>query len=225
MNLLYAILAGLLPSIVWLLFWSSEDRNPEPRSLLAKLFLGGMAAVFLAALGEHSIQSLVGDVQLKYTLWAILEELLKFIVVAIVALPAVSNDEPIDAMMYFITVALGFAALENILFIMGPMASNDITRGIITGNLRFMGATLVHVVSSAFIGFTYGYVFYRSKFTKTIALLIGLGGAFCIHALFNLSIINADSIDTLKSFAWIWGAVVILIILFEEIKAVRPKLI
>jgi hypothetical protein len=37
-----------------------------------------------------------------------------------------------------------------------------------------------------------------------------------------LSIINANSTDTLKAFGWIWGAVVVLIILFEEVKAVHP---
>lgn len=225
MNLLYAILAGLLPSIVWFLFWSMEDSNPEPKPLIAKIFFGGMIAVIIAAAGEHIIQELNLGTQNQYILWASLEELLKFIVVVVIALPAVSNDEPIDAMIYFVTAALGFAALENILFIMGPMSANDITRGIITGNLRFMGATLVHVVSSAFIGFMYGYVFYRSKFTKILALIIGLAGAGFIHSIFNISIVNADSMDTLKVFAWIWGAVVLLIILFEEVKAVRPKLV
>ena len=89
--------------------------------------------------------------------------------------------------------------------------------------MRFIGATLVHVVSSSFIGFMVGYVFYRGWFAKAIATLIGLTGAITLHATFNLSIINANSIDTLKAFGWIWGAVVILIILFEEVKAVRPK--
>jgi hypothetical protein len=89
--------------------------------------------------------------------------------------------------------------------------------------MRFIGATLVHVVSSAFIGFMIGYVFYHRWFAKMIAIFIGLAGAIALHATFNLSIINASSVDTLKAFGWIWGAVVILIILFEEVKAVRPK--
>jgi len=53
--------------------------------------------------------------------------------------------------------------------------------------------------------------------------LIGLAGAIALHASFNLSIINASSTDTLKTFGWIWAAVVVLIILFEEVKAVHPK--
>jgi uncharacterized membrane protein YeaQ/YmgE (transglycosylase-associated protein family) len=89
--------------------------------------------------------------------------------------------------------------------------------------MRFIGATLVHVVSSSFVGFMVGYVFYYGKFVKILAALIGLVGAIALHATFNLSIINANSTDTLKAFGWIWGAVVVLIILFEEVKAVHPR--
>src|SRR5438445_451624 len=58
---------------------------------------------------------------------------------------------------------------------------------------------------------------------KIISCLIGIAGAIALHAFFNLSIINADAADALKTFMWIWAAVVILIILFEEIKVVRPR--
>src|SRR3989344_4106118 len=223
--LTYAILSGLLPSFIWLWFWVREDRmHPEPRSLLIACFLGGMGAVFAAIFAEKYIASVYTDPTIRYTLWAAVEEIFKFIAVAIVALRSRSNDEPIDAMIYCIVVALGFAALENALFIMGPLADGEIARSIVTGNMRFMGATLLHVVSSASIGFSIGYFFYHGRIVKIIAAVIGIIGAIAIHAIFNLSIIEASSNSTLQTFSWIWGAVVIMIILFEEIKVVRPKL-
>ena len=106
---------------------------------------------------------------------------------------------------------------------MGPLADGEIARSIVTGNMRFMGATLLHVVSSAAVGFTLGYVFYHGKVAKFIAIIVGLLGSIAIHAAFNLSIIEAGPAETLKTFSWIWGAVVIMIILFEEIKVVRPR--
>jgi len=222
--LTYAILSGLLPSFIWLWFWVREDRmHPEPRSLLIACFLGGMGAVFAAIFAEKYIASVYTDPTIRYTLWAAVEEIFKFIAVAIVALRSRSNDEPIDAMIYCIVVALGFAALENALFIMGPLADGEIARSIVTGNMRFMGATLLHVVSSAAVGFTLGYVFYHGKVAKFIAIIVGLLGSIAIHAAFNLSIIEAGPAETLKTFSWIWGAVVIMIILFEEIKVVRPR--
>ncbi|MEK7642139.1 MAG: PrsW family glutamic-type intramembrane protease [Patescibacteria group bacterium] len=223
--LFYALLSGILPALVWLWFWLREDRiHPEPKPLLAAAFFAGFCAVAAAVIAEQYIATVVSDANLRYTLWAGVEEVFKFIAVALVALHTQANDEPIDAMAYCITTALGFAALENALFIMGPLSDGEIARAIVTGNMRFIGAMLVHVVSSAAVGFALGFVFYKGWLARIVAAIIGLGVAISIHAAFNISIVNADSSDTLRTFAWIWGAVVVLIILFEEVKVVRPKL-
>lgn len=223
--LLYALLSGILPSFIWLFFWLREDRqHPEPRSLLAACFIGGMLAVGAAVFAEQYIADIYHDATIRYTLWAATEEILKFIVIAIIGLRSRANDEPIDAMIYCIVVALGFAALENTLFILDPLSGGEIAKSIVTGNMRFMGATLLHIVSSATIGFCIGYFFYHGRITKILAALVGIAGAIAIHTAFNLSIIESSPGDALKTFSWIWGAVVIMIILFEEIKVVRPKL-
>jgi len=220
---IYALLAGLLPSLIWLFFWLREDSNAEPRPLLIACFVGGMIAVVAAVFAEKYISEIVSDQTFLYSLWAAFEEIAKFVAVAVIALHSGYNDEPIDAMIYCVTVALGFAALENTLFIMGPFSGGQIAQGIITGNMRFIGATLVHVVSTATLGFCLGWAFYRGYMAKLFAVVIGLGGAIGLHAAFNLSIVTGGSADTLRAFSWIWGAVVILIILFEEVKAVRPR--
>lgn len=218
----YALLAGFIPSLVWLFFWLREDTHPEPRLLIAACFLAGMLSVAAAIVAEKYIADLFNNPTLRYSLWAVFEEIIKFLAVAVIALPSASYDEPIDAMIYCITAALGFAAIENTLFIMGPLSNGLSIQGLVTGDMRFIGATLVHVVSSALVGFALGYVFYhRSRLLKTLTALIGLGAAIVLHSAFNLSIINGNAGDILRSFAWVWGGVVMLIILFEEIKAVK----
>ena len=219
----YALLAGVLPSLVWLWFWLREDSHPEPRWLIVITFLGGFLAVIASIFAEKFVSDLNLSESLRYTLWAGVEELTKFIAVAVIALNTDYNDEPIDAMVYCITVALGFAALENAFFLFQPLVCGDYIQSIVTGNMRFIGATLVHVVSSASIGFALGYVYYRGIISKFFALLIGIAVAITLHSAFNLSIINGTMSDTLKAFAWIWGAVVILIVLFEEVKVVYPQ--
>lgn len=221
-----ALLVGVIPSLLWLFFWMREDHEqPEPRALLTGCFFAGMLTVVVAIFAEQYIAGIVSDPSLKYTLWAVVEETFKFVAVALVALFTRYNDEPVDAMIYCIAVALGFAALENALFVMTPLSNGDLAAGIIHGNLRSIGATLVHVVSSAMVGFGLSLAFYRGRAAKFFLWLLGLGAAIAIHASFNLSVINADSADVLKAFGWIWGAVVVMIILFEEIKAIRPKVV
>lgn len=224
--LFYALLAGIVPAFIWLAFWLREDvDHPEPRWLIMSAFLAGCASVVIAIFGEKWVADLTQNETLRYTLWAALEEIVKFAVVGAVALRTCWNDEPIDAMIYAITVALGFSAVENALFLLGPLSGGEIAQGLATGGMRFVGATLVHTVSSATIGFALGFAFYRGAFGKIIAGVLGLGGAIALHASFNLSIINSGAVDMLKTFAWIWAAVVILIVLFEEVKVVRPKLL
>ncbi|MEK7646628.1 MAG: PrsW family glutamic-type intramembrane protease [Patescibacteria group bacterium] len=224
-TLLYAALAGIVPSLVWLFFWTREDiAHPESRMILTVSFFGGMIAVVAAILGEKYVADIFTDTQSRYIAWAAIEEVVKLLAVVICALLSSQNDEPIDAMIYCITVALGFAALENTLFITTPLLEGNVWQGVVMGNMRFMGSTLVHVVSSALIGFALGWTFYRGYLAKIIGLIVGLGLAITFHSAFNLSIIAGGATNTLRTFAWVWVGVVILIMLFEEVKVVHRRL-
>lgn len=225
-SFIYAFLAGIVPSFIWLYFWTREDvTHPEPRLLIAGTFLAGSLTVIAAIFAENYFGNMISDPTLKYSVWAAIEEIFKMVAVGLVAMTATANDEPIDAMIYFIVGALGFAALENMFFLIDPLRLGDVAKSISTVNLRFVGATLLHTVSSASIGFALGVTFYKSKIVKAFAAVLGLGVAIVIHASFNLSIVNASSEDILKTFGWIWGAIIVLIILFEEVKVVRPKIL
>lgn len=223
-NIIYTLLAGVLPALLWLWFWLREDNlHPEPRSLIALSFLAGCVSVLVAIIFEGMAQEVIADQTYRYIAWATIEEMVKFLAIGLVAIRSKNLDEPVDAMIYCITVALGFAAMENTLFIFKSFDTNGLFDSILTGNFRFIGATLVHTVSSAMIGFMIGLSFYRGAFTKVFSVLVGIVLASALHAAFNLAIINATVTSTLKVFGWVWCAVVILIILFEEIKGIRPK--
>ena len=122
-----------------------------------------------------------------------------------------------------ITAALGFAALENTLFTLGSIHTGTIASTILLDNERFIGAILVHVISSAMVGFMVAISFYGPKILKVFATIVGLILATALHAAFNLSIIRSDPNDILRVFAWVWAAVVILILIFEEIKGIEIK--
>lgn len=223
-NLGYALLSGVLPALLWLWFWLREDNlHPEPKRLILGTFMVGAFSVFFAIFFEKIAQDLISDEAYRYIAWASIEEIVKYLAVAILIFKSTSYDEPIDAMIYFITIAVGFAALENAFFIISPLHDGEIVKSIITGNMRFIGATLVHIVSSASVGFMVGITFYQNKFVKFISTIIGITIAITLHSAFNLSIINTTSTDTLKVFGLVWCMVIILLILFEEIKGIRPK--
>src|SRR3989344_6957870 len=148
-TLIYAALGGILPALVWLSFWLREDRkNPEPNGLIVKTFLLGMFAVLLVLPFQKGVEMLIpGTTLVTLFLWAFFEETFKLSAGYFGGLHTVDDNEPIDPMIYMITAALGFAAIENALFIFGPLVGNETTQSFITGNLRFIGASLLHVVS------------------------------------------------------------------------------
>lgn len=223
----YALLSGFLPALLWLWFWLKEDNlHPEPKKIVLLTFIAGSLSVIAALVIENFIANMFpghASETTRYILWASAEEIIKLVAVTAVALSSIELDEPIDAMIYCITVALGFAALENALFIFSHIDTGNILKGIVTGNMRFIGATLVHVISTASIGFMIGLSMYKNYFVRMLSAIIGVILAITLHSAFNLSIIDLTGTDILKVFGWVWGAIVILLILFEEIKIIKPN--
>jgi len=221
----YALLGGILPAIIWLQFWLAEDKKrPEPRGRIIETFVAGMLAVILVLPFQKAISNIYGESATAFFFWAVLEELFKFGAAYFAALRSRDDREPIDALIFMITAALGFAALENALFIINPLLQSNALSGFITGNLRFIGSTLLHTVSSGAIGTALALTFYKSKNTIARNVFLGLAVAIILHTTFNLLIINASEFGTFLIFAGVWAAVTALIFMFEKVKAMSPSL-
>jgi len=224
--IIWALIGSFLPALFWLWFWLREDKKrPEPTSLLALSFIAGAITVFIVFPIENFTYSIFSG-HILITSIAFIEEFAKYLAIYLVALRSKHFDEPIDAIVYAITVALGFSAMENFLYIINLTQDGGTTIGAINGNLRFIGATLLHTVSSATIGVAIGLSFYKKYIKKVFYLLVGLTTATFLHALFNLTIINTQSIgEILTVFSYLWVLIIILILLFEKIKKIRPRVL
>jgi RsiW-degrading membrane proteinase PrsW (M82 family) len=213
-----AFLVGLIPMLFWLWFWLREDRNkPEPVLLIAATFIAGMMVVPVALPLQKAAIELYDGSNLMLT-WVIVEEVLKYAAALLVILWNKAVDEPIDYIIYMITIALGFAALENTLFILNPLESGDYLTVAVTGSFRFLGATLLHVLASATIGVFLAFAFYRSTTVKLFFSSLGLFLAILLHALFNFFIMDTTGGGILLIFLFVWMGVVVLFLLFEKIK-------
>lgn len=217
-TVLIAFAGGLVPSLLWLWFWLREDRcQPEPRRLILYAFLGGMVAVPLVLPIEKAVAGAVSGGAVIF-LWAAIEEIMKLIVAYVVVLRRRELDEPIDALIYLISVALGFAALENALFLLEPLSKADTFGSLITGNLRFIGATLLHILSSATVGLGIAIAFRRSLRRRLFAFAAAVILAVALHALFNFFIILSNGGKLFAVFTFVWIGVIILLLLFEKVK-------
>lgn len=200
-NLSYIILT-VLPPLVWLIFYLREDCHPEPKRLILIAFLAGIASAILAVYVEvffigprgifiNSI-TLTGTPFLFFLLIALIEEYAKYLAVKYAILNRRDFDEPIDGMIYMITAALGFAAIENTLFIL-PLFHESILAGFeLTAN-RFIGANLLHALSSGTVGFFLARAWFSPHRHHFVA--IGIFLATLLHTGFNYLILIKDQVS------------------------------
>ncbi len=238
---LFAFVGGILPALVWLHFLLKEDeRCPEPRTLIILAMFTGMLAVPIVLPLEHLARAFIPSLSTlsplldRFSLdrsfdlpviiaWAAIEETVKYVLAAILILWRRQVDEPVDLVIYMLTVALGFAALENALFLIAPITNGAIVDSLLSNNLRFIGATLLHVVASSAIGFALAFSFRMNKTIRAVAAASGLVLAIALHAFFNFLIIRETAQHTLLAFFLVWSGVVVFFALFEILRYSRYK--
>lgn len=218
-----AFLSGLIPALFWLWFWLREDvERPEPYGLIALSFIAGMLVVPLALpLQKLALEFYRGE-NLIFV-WVIIEEVLKYAAALIFILWHKAVDEPIDIIIYMITIALGFSALENALFIFNPLMNGSYLDSMLTGSFRFLGATLLHVLASGTVGALLALVYYKSNTQKLAFGTLGLFIAIVLHALFNFFIMDASGETILGVFLFVWMGVIVLFLIFEKVKILESQ--
>jgi len=218
-TILFAILSGVIPAIFWLWFWLKEEDHdePEPTGLIIISFMIGGLMVFLAIWLEKYSLNFIKTGTTQTIIWATIEELLKFFAVSLIIFRNHNVDKPIDFPMYFIATALGFAALENFLYLINPFNTGGAIVGMLTGNLRFLGSTLLHAISSAMIGSALGLSFYLKQY-RLLYLVAGIICAIVLHSVFNFFIMKGSGENFLSVFGFLWVVTIINILIFEKLK-------
>jgi len=194
------IIFGVLPSIIWLLFYLRKDVHPESNRMVLKIFFYGMLVAIPAVFLEMGIFQEINKLNLSpffisvlntFLGVALVEESLKYLVVREKVLNNAEFDEPIDAVLYMIIAALGFAALENILilFPLGPIFF--LTRALSISVFRFLGATFLHALCSGLIGYFLALAIFETK-KREILISFGLGISIFLHGLYNLYIMGVE---------------------------------
>lgn len=237
--LLYAALVtlGFVPSIIWLVFYLRKDCHPEPKYLIVKTFLMGIiispAAIQFQLLFVTALAWLTrAQAQTAgpgFFLWAaFVEEVVKFLAVQWIVLRSPEFDEPVDAMIYMITAALGFAAMENILALFRSVYDGaHVFDTLRMWTLRFVGATLLHTLASAIVGYFLALSWFFGAHRKKL-LLVGIIIATLLHFTFNILLtINTQNVSDPRPLWYTTGLLIIMAflvsVLFDKIKERHKK--
>ena len=196
MKLFLGIILAFIPSLIWLAFYLRKDRHPEPSRMVIRIFLLGILMVPIAGLVEQGFflgLQKISLLQKTYFLvvgFALIEEVLKYLVVRFGILKNPEFDEPDDAMIYLIIAALGFAAAENVYLLFQAYPVNlQIASALEFITARFLGATFLHALASAILGYFLAASLLVTSKIRKILIWGGLLGATILHSVFNYIII------------------------------------
>jgi RsiW-degrading membrane proteinase PrsW (M82 family) len=121
------IAAAIAPALIALWLAVAGDSRPEPARLVLLAVLLGALSAAVAGILEVALQFVVpvpqallpAAIQKGVLFAAIPEELVKVSLIAAIALRSREFDEPMDGVVYGSAVGLGFAMLENLIYVFG----------------------------------------------------------------------------------------------------------
>ncbi len=183
---------SLLPGILWMYYvYRSDKFEPEPIKTVIMVFFCGFVIFIPTMLIEIGIKDLFGftgrissifeAVGTAYFVTGLVEEFMKFGVVLFAVYYAKEFDEPVDGIVYSSAAALGFASLENFMYM------NQYGTQVIL--LRGPLSTLGHILFSSM----WGYGLARGKNHPKIARRLAITGllfAALAHGTFNFILMS-----------------------------------
>jgi protease PrsW len=178
------LVISLAPALFWLWFFYKQDcYEPEPLSLVAKMYFLGIAAAVIALFLENIISPFIPGLLFPALAVPVTEELAKFSMVVLFVYHNAEFDEPVDGIVYATATALGFATLENVLYAL-PLES--LSSLVVSGTFRAILSVPAHALFAVFWGYALGIAKFRPPGKKVPIIAAGLIVAIAVHGFFNL---------------------------------------
>ena len=216
-DLLFILAVAPSSYLLWHFYHADKYRHESLRLLFFTFAIGaGMSIVAGIIESPYSQPSPEASILILFLYFllgiGLVEEVSKYLAVRVYAYRSTHFDEAIDGIVFGVAAALGFATVENILYVF--------QFGIVTGVVRAIVTVPGHAFWGAIMGFYLGQAKVQNKPTLVIQ---GLGIAALFHGLFDtLSTILPDLVGlvALAAFVWLTYAKVVR----HEIRAAEAEL-
>lgn len=207
-NTILLLAAATLPSMA-IAYWvyQQDTHEKEPKAMLLWAFLCGCASTIPAIIGQTFFKHLENHDNLLQTaifafgVVALTEELSKYLLLRRFIYPKKDFNEPIDGIVYGVMVGLGFATLENVLYVFN--AGGD---GLSTALGRAFTAVPAHAAFGVLMGAYIGLAkFFPEK--RAIYSFIGVGLAVFFHGAYDFFLMQQvyEGMAIMAIFTLVWG--------------------
>jgi protease PrsW len=181
------VIAAFLPPLLFMyIVRNTETCRREPWSAMIIAFLyGGTVAIVISVVLEEGVGLIISDLAISSLVMAV-------IIAPIVEECAKSTGVPRrrileleDGFIYGAAVGLGFAATENMLYLISALSSS-VEEFVLTAIIRAFTSTLLHASATAITGFGIAVFIFSRKQGRRQSWIPYLGLAIVLHALFNV---------------------------------------
>lgn len=219
MMTIYLIILTALAPVAWLLWtiYRKDSEQPEPAKWLVKAFVYGVLSVFLSYvvsmptsmmlgldMGKQTYSSVLEAITDSFLLAAIPEELAKLFMLWMLLRKNPFFDEHFDGIVYAVCIGLGFAALENVLYLLGGIEDWS---WISIGIARALISVPAHYFFAILMGYYYSiYHFGIDRSLKTKVMI--LAAPVIAHGVFDAILFSMQVDESLS------GIIMILFIIF-----------
>jgi RsiW-degrading membrane proteinase PrsW (M82 family) len=220
--ILISLVLAVAPTIFLVRYFYRLDRaKPEPKGLVLKVFLFGVLSALVAIPLELMVSSFEGlfdhghlgvIVFRAFVVAGLVEEFIKLTVVRLSAYRADAFDETMDGIVYTVVAGLGFACLENILYVLGRPLSIAL--------IRAFTAVPLHTLASGLMGYSVGQARFATNEAKERTWMRrGLFSAVLVHGLYDFLLFVVPIWGHLPSLALIPMLVVGFLVLRRRIRS------
>lgn len=161
-----SLIVALLPVLLFLIWIYKKDKyNKEPIKDLVKFYIIGVMISFVAIVIERKLvdfnvfEGIYSQLYLSFLVAGTTEEFLKAIVLTIVLFKDNKFNEKIDGIIYSVVLSLGFASIENIIYLFYETENLIYQVGILRSVIAIPG----HIM----FGIMMGYYISKAKFSDT----------------------------------------------------------
>ena len=207
MRIILLLIAAVLPAaLLWLYIWK-KDPQKEPTRLLVKAVWYGIGIVVPVGIleaglqyllfGERQPTSLFGTTLMAFGVAALPEELSKLFCLWLILRRNPYFDEHFDGIVYAVSIGLGFAAIENIGYL---IEGGD--QWVMTAVIRALLAVPGHYAYAVLMGYYYSIYHFvdRSPRTKISILLV----PFLAHGVYDSLAMSGMANETIGGIGFLF---------------------
>jgi protease PrsW len=215
LGIILILLVAVAPCAFWMwMIYLGDKCRPGQKGLMIRTFFYGVGIAIPVAFIESFIYrgpvqgdiSLAAAAYLSFVVAGVTEETAKFLTMRFGAYKSLYFSQPEDGLLYTASVALGFATLENVIYVFSFGLEVILARGLFSN--------LAHVLFSSLWGYPLGLT--KFGFIKhKIFIYLGLAGAIAAHGVFDF-LFFTGSVYTWLVLPLFLGMVVVFVLMMRH---------